>query len=93
MPKRYENDATSNATAIETRQTIFGVPVLIVFLTLLFPVFPLVISVMGPATIDDLGMWFTGTAGLIWIGGFCVLVTLEVASNGYKISKYITAKR
>ena len=77
----------------ETRKTIFGVPVLMVFLTLLFPVFPLIISVMGPGTIDDLGMWFTGAAGLIWIVGFCILVALEVASNAGKVFKYVTAKR
>ncbi len=86
-----EVSTRENATT-ETSDTIFGFPLLIVSVTLALPVMPLIAYLLGPGTIDGLGMRLMGTGGLVWIGGFALLIVLEVFSNARKIIKHITAK-
>ena len=88
----WSDDSTRENATTETRNTIFGVPLLIVSVTLALPVIPFIAYLLGPGTIDGLGMRLMGTGGLVWIGGFALLVVLEVFSNARKIIKHITAK-
>ncbi len=86
-----EDSTRENATT-ETRNTIFGVPLLIVSVTLALPVMPFIAYLLGPGTIDRLGMWFMGVGGWVWIGGFALLIVLKVVSNARKIIKHTAAK-
>ncbi|MCZ6774169.1 MAG: hypothetical protein O7G83_19605 [Proteobacteria bacterium] len=91
MSIRSEDSIRENSTT-ETRNTIFGVPVLIVSVTLAIPVIPFIAYLLGPGTIDGLGMWLMGVSGRVWIGGFILLIVLEVVSHAHKTIKHIAAK-
>ncbi len=77
----------------ETRYTIFGVPLLIASLTLALPVMPIIPYLLGSGTIEGLGTWLMGVSGWVWIGGYALLIVLEVVSYVRKIVKHIAAKR
>ena len=86
------DDLTRENATTETRRTIFGVPLLIASLTLALPVMPIIAYLLGSGTIDGLGMWLMGVSGWVWIGGFVLLIVLEVVSHAREIVKYIAAK-
>ena len=86
-----EVSTRENATT-ETSDTIFGFPLLIVSVTLALPVMPLIAYLLGPGTIDGLGMWLMGASGWVWIGGYALLIVLEVVINARKIIKHIAEK-
>ena len=88
----WSDDLTRDHATTETRRTIFGVPLLIASLTLAIPVMPFIAYLLGPGTIDGLGMWLMGASGWVWIGGFVLLIVLEVVRHARKIVKYIAAK-
>ncbi len=88
----WSDDLTRDNATTETRYTIFGVPLLIVSLTLAIPVMPFIVYLLGPGTIDGLGMWLMGASGWVWIGGFVLLIVLEVVSHAREIVKHIAAK-
>ena len=91
MTIRSEDSTRENATT-ETRYTIFGVPLLFVSVTLVIPVIPFIAYLLGPGTIDGLDMWLRGVSGWVWIGGFVLLIVLEVVRHTRKIIKHIAAK-
>ncbi len=86
------DDSTRENATTETRYTIFGVPLLMASLTLAIPVMPFIAYLLGPGTIDGLGMWLMGASGWVWIGGFVLLIVLEVVSHAREIVAYIAAK-
>ncbi len=86
------DDSTRENATTETRYTIFGVPLLIASLTLAIPVMPIIAYLLGSGSIDGLGMWLMGVSGWVWIGGFVLLIVLEVVRHARKIIKHIAAK-
>ena len=88
----WPDDLTRDDSTTETSNTIFGVPLLIVSVTLALPVIPFIAYLLGPRTIDGFGMWFIGTSGWAWIGGYVLLMVLEVVIYGRKIIKHIAEK-
>ena len=96
----WSDDLTRDNATTETRYTIFGVPPFIAFFTLVIPVIPFIAYLLGSGTIEGLGMrlmgasgWVTGVSGWVWIGGYALLIVLEVVSYVRKIVKHIAAKR
>ena len=88
----WSDDLTRDNATTETRYTIFGVPLLIASLTLTLPVMPIIAYLLGSGTIDGLGMRLMGVSGWVWIGGFVLLIVLEVVRHTRKIIKHIAAK-
>ncbi len=86
------DDSTRDNATTKTRYTIFGVPLLIASLTLAIPVMPIIAYLLGSGSIDGLGMWLMGVSGWVWIGGFVLLIVLEVVRHAREIVKYIAAK-
>ena len=96
----WSDDLTRDNATTETRDTIFSVPPFIAFFTLAIPVIPLIAYLLGSGTIEGLGMrlvgasgWVMGVIGWVWIGGYALLIVLEVVSYVRKIVKHIAAKR
>lgn len=89
----WSDDLTRDNATTETRDTTFGVPPLIAFFTLAIPVMPLIADLLGSGTIEELGTWLMGVSGSVWIGGYALLIVLEVVSYVRKIVKHIAAKR
>ncbi len=91
MTIRSEDSTRENA-ATETRDTFFGVPLLIVSVTLALPVMPIIAYLLGSGTIEGISMWLMGVSGWVWIGGFVLLIVIEVVRYARKIIKHIAAK-
>ena len=88
----WSDDLTRDNATTETRDTIFGVPPLIDIFTFAIPVIPLIVYLLGSGTIEGLGMWLMGVSGLVWIGGYALLIVLKVVSYAREIVKHIAAK-
>ena len=88
----WSDDLTRDNATTETRDTIFGVPPLIAWLTLAIPVMPLIADLLGSGTIEGLGMWLMGVSGWVWIGGYALLIVFEVGIYVREIVKHIAAK-
>ena len=88
----WSDDLTRDNAKTETRDTTFGVPPLIAWLTLAIPVMPLIADLLGSGTIEGLGMWLMGVSGRVWIGGYALLIVFEVGSYVREIVKHIAAK-
>ena len=54
---------------------------------------PLIANLLGSGTIEELGTWLMGVSGSVWIGGYALLIVLEVVSYVRKIVEHIAAKR
>ncbi len=88
----WSDDPTRENATTETRNTIFGVPLLIVSVTLALPVMPIIAYLLGSGTIEGISMWLMGVSGWVWIGGFVLLIVIEVVRHARKIVKHIAAK-
>ncbi len=88
----WSDDLTRDNATTETRYTIFGVPPFIAFFTLVIPVIPFIAYLLGPGTIEGLGMRLMGVSGWVWIGGYVLLIVLEIVSYAREIVKHIAAK-
>lgn len=88
----WSDDLTRDNAKTEIRDTTFGVPPLIAWLTLAIPVMPLIADLLGSGTIEGLGMWLMGVSGWVWIGGYALLIVFEVGSYVREIVKHIAAK-
>ena len=89
----WSDDLTRDDATAETSDAIFGFPPLIAFVTLAIPVMPLIAYLLGSGTIEGLGMWLMGVSGWVWIGGYALLIVIQVASYAREIVKHITTKR
>ena len=86
------DDSSREDSTTETRDTFFGVPLLIVSLTFAMPVVPFIAYLLGPSTINGIRMWFMEASGLVWIGGFVLLMVIEVVSNARKTIKRVSTR-
>ncbi|MCZ6838645.1 MAG: hypothetical protein O7G13_05160 [Alphaproteobacteria bacterium] len=89
----WSGDLTRDVATTETSDAIFGFPPFIAFVTLAIPVIPLIANLLGSGTIEGLGIWFMGVDGWVWIGGYALLIVLQVVSYAREIVKHIAAKR
>jgi hypothetical protein len=89
----WSDDLTRDDATTQTSDAIFGFPPFIAFVTLVIPVIPLIAYLLGSGTIEGLGMWLMGVSGWVWIGGYALLIVVQVVSYAREIVKHITAKR
>ena len=88
----WSDELTRDNATTETRDTFFGVPLLIVSLTFAMPVVPFIAYLLGPSTFNGIRMWFMEASGLVWIGGFVLLMVIEVVSNARKTIKRVSTR-
>ncbi len=89
----WSDDLTRDDATTQTSDAIFGFPPLIAFVTLAIPVIPPIAYLLGTGTIEGLGMWLMGVSGWVWIGGYILLIVVQVVSYAREIVKHIAAKR
>jgi len=92
MPK-YSDDPIPQDMTSDQPDSVFGIPVSIVFLTLTLPIIPFIAYLMGLGSVDSLGAWLTGASGWAWVGGYCLLVVFETVNGVRKRVKQATARR
>ena len=86
----WSDDLTRDDAMTETSDATFGFPPFIAFV---IPVIPLIAYLLGSGTIEGLGMWLMGVSGWVWIGGYALLIVVQVVSYAREIVKHIAAKR
>ncbi len=89
----WSDDLTRDDATTETSDATFGFPPFIAFVTLVIPVIPLIAYLLGSGTVEGLGMWLMGVSGWVWIGGYALLIVVQVVSYAREIVKHIAAKR
>ena len=79
MSIRTEDPRRAHSTA-RSRHANVDVTVLLARLCFVVPLIPVIAYLIGAGTVEGLGSWLTEASGLVWIGGFILLIILEVVS-------------
>ena len=79
MSIRTEDPRRAHSTA-KSRHAKVDVIVLLARLCFVVPLIPLVVYLIGAGTVEGLDAWLMEASGLVWIGGFVLVIVLEVVS-------------
>ena len=73
-------DARRALPTAKSRDADVDAVVLLARVCIVVPLVPLIAYLIGAGTVEGLGSWLTEASGLVWMGGFILMMILEVVS-------------